>query len=350
MRLPETMASDPTVSATMRRCQRVIRMVSELHRLGYQRLRVMPYEYPVAWRLAIGPTELFSSPNGAYIPRPDEDLLATYSSASENAYFGWDDAHGATSRQLAEKFIVRFPAICELGLGRDWAYAGWLGELVGVLERTGRLPVVMWDYGPPPLSLRSLPLRHFGHALPDEDFPLPPISQAAPSDEGASKFDIGEYGAGGDDFDLTRFASISKLVGVAMAVGIRMFRERDEDAGHHMLVPAARALAGRHPAYVVDPDWCRIDALGAALIVALDLPANLVSGDDLEAHALFGLEHVSLAVRDILISTERRADWERVTWPMLMELHAFAASAFLGSASTLYPGKSLGHFIRPQPK
>lgn len=325
-------------------------MVSELHRLGYQRLRVMPYEYPVAWRLAIGPAELFSSVNGAFIPRPEEELLATYSSASETAYFGWSDAHGDTARQLAEKFIVRFPTICEQGLGRDWTYAGWLSELIGVLERTERLPVVMWDHGPPPLSLRSLPLRHFGRPLTDEDFPLPPATQAAPSDKSASEFDIGDYGAGGDEHDLTRFASVSKLVGIAMAVGVQMFRERDDDAGHDMLVSAARALAGRHPAYVVDPDWCRIDALGAALVFALDLPVNLISGDSLEAHALFGLEHISLAVRGILISTEGRADWERVTWPMLMEIHAFAASTFVGSAATLYPGKSLSHFIRPQPK
>jgi hypothetical protein len=39
----------------VRRCQRIIRMVSELHRIGYQRAHVMPYEYPIAFRIYVGP-------------------------------------------------------------------------------------------------------------------------------------------------------------------------------------------------------------------------------------------------------------------------------------------------------
>lgn len=33
----------------IRRGQRVIRMVTELHGMGYQSLRVMPYMYPLAY-------------------------------------------------------------------------------------------------------------------------------------------------------------------------------------------------------------------------------------------------------------------------------------------------------------
>lgn len=152
----------------------MIRMVSELHRFGYQRLRIFPYEYPLAWRLCIGPRGVFSRHNGAFVPGYDD--LPTYSSASENEYFGWADAKTADARGLAERFIDRFPRVAEAGRGRDWEYAGWLAELVGELERGGRLPVVVADaIETKPYSLPCLPWIDYarGHAV-EMAFPLPP--------------------------------------------------------------------------------------------------------------------------------------------------------------------------------
>ncbi len=34
---------------------RLIKMMVELHRRGFQLLRIFPYEYPLAWRLRIAP-------------------------------------------------------------------------------------------------------------------------------------------------------------------------------------------------------------------------------------------------------------------------------------------------------
>jgi hypothetical protein len=90
----------------IRRSQRVIRTVSELHRMGCQRLRIMPYEYPLAWRLTIAPVTRFSKLNGAFIPdrlRKDErgQFFPTYSSASEEKYFDWVDCAGDDARVLA---------------------------------------------------------------------------------------------------------------------------------------------------------------------------------------------------------------------------------------------------------
>jgi hypothetical protein len=45
----------------------------------------------------------------------------TYSSASENEYFGWTDATSDDARKLAVKFVDRFPEITGYGSGRDWA-------------------------------------------------------------------------------------------------------------------------------------------------------------------------------------------------------------------------------------
>src|ERR1019366_3165575 len=92
---------------------RVISMVSELHRMGFQRLRIFPYEYPVAWRLCVAPRAACSARNGAYVPHsafqlyPDPDgsplsptssaKLVIYSSGSNREYFGWTDARTSTA-------------------------------------------------------------------------------------------------------------------------------------------------------------------------------------------------------------------------------------------------------------
>jgi len=129
----------------IRRSQRVIRMVSELHRMGHQRLRIMPYLHPLAWRLAVAPRDVFFS-NGIAFPISKLNDEAVYSSASGNHYFAWEDAKHDDARALAEKFLTRFPSLSERGSGRDWEYAGWLSELLGVLEHGDLLPVVEWEY------------------------------------------------------------------------------------------------------------------------------------------------------------------------------------------------------------
>lgn len=162
----------------VRRTVRIIRMISELHRMGYQRVRFMPHQYPLAFRIAVGPASLFSRINGAEMCDFSNRLSIQYSSASGTSYFDWDDANGDNARQLAEKFTKRFPAICEAGHGRDWPYAGWLCELLGVLERTpGALPLVMDEYTYSPRTLRTVPFRMYGnHGSQDlaDAFPLPP--------------------------------------------------------------------------------------------------------------------------------------------------------------------------------
>src|SRR5690348_9278427 len=107
-------------------------MVSELQRMGFQRLRVFPYQYPLAWRLCVAPRAACHVRNGAYVSSaahdafgnhdepPSRARLVTYSSASECEYFGWTDARTDSARDLANKFIQRFPAAAEAGRGRDW--------------------------------------------------------------------------------------------------------------------------------------------------------------------------------------------------------------------------------------
>ena len=162
---------------------RLIKMLVELHRRGYQRLRIFPYLYPLAWRLEFAPSHRFSSKNGAYFQGEagvNEDGVkyetARYSSADEYKYFGWTDAQHMDAEKLAGLFVERFPILCKGSIGRDWEYAGWVSELSGYVSRTHSLPYVMAEYFEPgPEELDYLP---FGFNNPSTDFPLPPPPEA----------------------------------------------------------------------------------------------------------------------------------------------------------------------------
>jgi len=161
-------------------------MVSELHRMGYQRMRIMPFEYPLAYRVAIAPIDVFSVRNGAYIALSSDYPETSYSSSSGNEYFGWTDAKKSSARDLAEKFVTRFADVALRARGSDWEYAGWLAELVSIFEtKPNRLPIVMAEYFEPgPLTIREMPLRLYGQRVGDDDggelsFPLPPPGLSA---------------------------------------------------------------------------------------------------------------------------------------------------------------------------
>lgn len=149
--------------AWIRRGQRALRMLSELHRMGYQQLRGMPYLHPLSWRLAVAPKAEFSPRNGAVIPPHTLGEPGKVVITGPGDYFGWTDAANDDARALAEKFAERFPELCARGRGRDWAYAGWLAELLGVLEQGDWLPAVSWEHmtGTPD-DLRTLPIWVLG--------------------------------------------------------------------------------------------------------------------------------------------------------------------------------------------
>ena len=50
-----------------------------------------------------------------------------------------------SARQLAVAFLERFPEIARHGQGRDWAYAGWLLEVLGQAEAGD--PIILWTDG-----------------------------------------------------------------------------------------------------------------------------------------------------------------------------------------------------------
>lgn len=145
--------------AHIRRAQRLLSMVAELHKQGFQLLRVMPFLHDIGtWRLYIGAKDWFSERNGAWIEDALDPRLARYTSADRNRYFGWRDATNDDARALAAKFISRFPEIAAAARGRDWEYVGWYVQMMGWAE-VGHLPVVMAEHlAQSPAAMRYMPL------------------------------------------------------------------------------------------------------------------------------------------------------------------------------------------------
>lgn len=184
--------------ATVRRSIRLVSMLSELHKAGYQRLRAMPHMAPsgLYWRYVIAPVVVFYSNHGALISEPAleriaetnsaeqrEAVVARWTSGEKEGYFDWPDAGSDGARELAAKFVGRFRRLASLGEGWDHAYAGWHLRALGLAEH-GWLPVVFSDYHSP--SLRGITLsdcrppewrEHDGDVRPH--LPLPPPGDLA---------------------------------------------------------------------------------------------------------------------------------------------------------------------------
>ena len=142
----------------VRRAVRVLAMIGELHKRGFQRLRLMPHMSPsgLHWRCAIGSADNFYRNHGAKLlnygsffgddnQRQTTAVVAHYTSGQENHYFGWNDSERDSARSLADKFVNRFSHLVNSGRGWDYPYAGWFLRLLGLAE-AGWLSFVFSDY------------------------------------------------------------------------------------------------------------------------------------------------------------------------------------------------------------
>ena len=174
-KIPKSEQSEAQL-ASGRRALRVLRMVHELHKLGYQQLRICPgmNASGTAWRCGITPAINICRNHGAYWVKENlPDLTANYTSADENKYFGWTDAASSTVQELAKKFLERFPRLVQAAHARDWEYAGWFVEMLGMAEQDD-FPMACADFqdNPRPGYL-STTKNWYGSVLP-----MPPAGLA----------------------------------------------------------------------------------------------------------------------------------------------------------------------------
>lgn len=161
---------DPQV----RRAQRVLLMVHELHKRGYQKLRIAPGMSGSGcfWRCNITAAANIRKDHGALLASWDDRITAFYSSADGNLYFGWKDATRDTARQLADKFEKRFPQIVEMAKGQDWLYVGWYVQMLGLADKA-EFPVAYADWYSKPDPNQLPTTKGF-----DSGLPMPPAGEA----------------------------------------------------------------------------------------------------------------------------------------------------------------------------
>lgn len=131
----------------IRYCLRLLLSVRELHRLGYECLRIAPglNASGSAWRCALAPAALMKPRHGALLDRPVDELVAYYSSAEERRYFGEPARFGGSRQLLAGMIVQRFPALVRQSYGADQPYVRWFSDVVR-LGRRGVFPVAYTDW------------------------------------------------------------------------------------------------------------------------------------------------------------------------------------------------------------
>ncbi|MFD2936152.1 hypothetical protein [Spirosoma flavum] len=143
--------------AYMRRAVRVLAMLAELHKAGFQRLRFHTQDRGIGLRLYITTVDKMQRDHGAIMTSNEGSVL--YVSGMKDQYFDWTDAATDNARQLASKFMIRFPELVEQGRGLDFPYAGWFQYMLGLAER-GYFPIVYSEYtltGGPYIDLTDAP-------------------------------------------------------------------------------------------------------------------------------------------------------------------------------------------------
>ena len=154
LRATRPISMRPPAEKALRDAARLIAMVHELHKAGYQRIRICPSMAPngIHWRCTISYAGNVAQYGGGFGGDPEGEV-ARYTSGDGARYFGWTDGERLTARQMAKRFLEAFPRIAEKGAGVDWPYAGWLTDVLGYAEH-GKFVSFYADYPLDPEDLR----------------------------------------------------------------------------------------------------------------------------------------------------------------------------------------------------
>ena len=130
----------PELLAAATNARRLLLMVAELHKLGYEGLRATPFMSPSGcyWRCCIVPAFLTSRKHGACLAdNVVYEALPRYSSGDEDNYFGWANMRPKTPLILARRFIVEFAKFAEQGKHPDPAYVAWFTDMLEATAPNG---------------------------------------------------------------------------------------------------------------------------------------------------------------------------------------------------------------------
>lgn len=163
-------------SSGRRRATRLLATVAEMHKRGYQGLRIVPLldPEPFAWDCALVVPNRVASPGyGSYTP-PDMGSSVPYWSRDGGSGYLWSSRPGSSARQLADQLEEgSLSGWLQSARLDDFAYAGWFLLLLGKAEQ-GLLPYTNPD-GETLADNRPVPLFAWPDgAVPRADGTLPP--------------------------------------------------------------------------------------------------------------------------------------------------------------------------------
>jgi hypothetical protein len=130
-------------------CRAILEMTGELHKRGFEAIRLCPQisNSGVHWIAGLTSAGYVLPNHGAILhpsalmqamkSAPGAAWVAYYSSAQGTQYFGWEDADEDSPAQLAEKFIERFSGICTSGRQADVEYVEWFKCLLVETQPAG---------------------------------------------------------------------------------------------------------------------------------------------------------------------------------------------------------------------
>ena len=147
--------------------RRFIRTIEELHRMGYEKIRICPCTSPngMAWRCTITTKENTSKKCGAMLAgKYDED-----ETVRSNGNFKWNMMEmGPYDNAL--KFVKVYPQIAAKGRGEDNEYASWFKKVVRECYHYN-LPTTYEDYYN---CLEDRKIRLLGPNSSKRTLPFPP--------------------------------------------------------------------------------------------------------------------------------------------------------------------------------
>ena len=185
----------PISDDSHRRRVRVYQMVTELHKIGYQGLRVWSQDHHD--RIHLFPS-IFATHSLAYGMVP-QDFVALHNDWGLVATYYGKEMESKNAREAANIFVRQFPRIAKLSLLDDYEYAGWLLSLTGEMEEAGHVPYTTGESNLVSYAINA-----------DSDFPGEPQLVLGSRDNAEKTFPLPPRPKiGGDD--------LSRLVGVLLS-------------------------------------------------------------------------------------------------------------------------------------
>ena len=134
--------------------RRILLVLSELHQMGFGRLRASTWMYqngyiepPGRWSCAIVPSVVMKDDHGAMTDGERENELRSaleviqhhdpWMSTGGQPPFGWSGMCFAPPRVVAEQFLSKFRDLCFIGWGQDPAYQRWYDEMLSATAPYG---------------------------------------------------------------------------------------------------------------------------------------------------------------------------------------------------------------------